>query len=41
MKCPCSLSNMLLHPTPCVIDGLVFMCFAFNIGLMEMWNGMD
>lgn len=25
MKCPCSLSNMLLQPTPCVIrDGLVF-----------------
>lgn len=36
MKCPCSLSSMLLQPTPCVIDGLVLMCSEFNIGLMEM-----
>lgn len=31
MKCPYSLSSMLLQPTPYVIDGLVLTYFEFNI----------
>lgn len=42
MKCPCSLSNMLLQPTPCVIkDGLVFIEFELNTGLVEMLSGRN
>lgn len=44
MKCPCSLSNMLLQPTPCVIkDGFVFIDVRwekFNIegGTLKFWH---
>lgn len=42
MKCPCSLSNMLLQPTPCVIkDGLVFIGFKLDTGLVEMLGGRN
>ena len=40
MKYPCSLSSMLLHPTPCVIGGCVLTYLEFSIGLMEIGSGM-
>lgn len=36
MKCPYSLSSMLLQPTPYVIDGLVLTYFKFNIEFLDM-----